>query len=126
MIKDNRCNQCILIVEDDPDVHLTLKECLEMEGYMTVSAYNGLEALRALREADESPCMILLDMMMPEMNGWEFLEKVKTDPKTESIPVVLASASRVDHDSLHSASVIQKPIRLNALLDSVEHFCGPA
>src|SRR5712691_6808566 len=81
----------ILIVEDDDAVREALATFLELQGYDVVEAAHGEEALRQLRSARPF-CMILLDLMMPVMNGWEFRTHLLSDPTLASIPVVVVTA----------------------------------
>jgi CheY-like chemotaxis protein len=81
----------VLVVDDDADIRETLAETLALEGYEAESAPNGLEALR--RADAHRPDLILLDLMMPVMNGWEFLRARRTDPRVAGVPVVVFSAS---------------------------------
>jgi CheY-like chemotaxis protein len=83
----------ILIVDDDPDIRAALSELLESEGYEVTSAANGAAALAQLRGEGAKPCAILLDLMMPYMNGWEFRAEQLRDPELRDIPIVLLTAS---------------------------------
>src|SRR4051812_37667489 len=85
-----RC-QSVLIVEDERDIRDTLEEVLKYEGFSVHSSSNGQEALTLLKTI-ERPCLILLDMMMPVMNGWEFLQMQRQDEILATIPVVVVSA----------------------------------
>ncbi|MBC7545053.1 MAG: response regulator, partial [Candidatus Sericytochromatia bacterium] len=80
----------ILIVEDDIDIRETLAEILADEGYSVASAANGLDAISYL-QTEAMPCVILLDLMMPVMSGWEFRAKQQQDPTLAGIPVVVLS-----------------------------------
>ena len=85
----------IYVVEDDVDLRESIKELLEMEGFSVLTAGNGREGLNLI-ERDGEPCLILLDMMMPVMNGWEFLEALQRDRRTPlaqtQVAVVTAAA----------------------------------
>src|SRR3989442_228935 len=81
----------ILIVEDDPDIRESLQVVLETEGYNARTAANGKEGVAAL-ESLEHPCLVLLDLMMPVMNGWEFLAVQRNDERLNKVPVVVVSA----------------------------------
>ena len=114
----------ILIVEDDLDIRDTVSQILEDEGYPVASAANGQEALDYLRGAD-LPGLILLDLMMPVMNGWQFRTEQQRDPRLSAVPVVVLSAdSNVQEKaaSLGAVGCIQKPIHLSDLLDTVDRF----
>src|SRR5512142_2938239 len=81
----------VLIVEDDVDIRETLGELLATAGYETAGAANGLDGLAAARRAP--PDLIVLDLMMPVMDGWEFRSAQRRDPALASIPVIVISAS---------------------------------
>jgi CheY-like chemotaxis protein len=104
----------ILVVDDDPEVREALCDVLEDEGYAVVRAANGAEAIRYLRKG--RPRAIVLDLTMPVMDGYEFLDRRASDPSLCDIPVVVVSATidaRVPHEDVE---VIRKPIDLDALL----------
>jgi CheY-like chemotaxis protein len=82
--------RCVLLIEDDADTRLTLAEILQEEGYSVIPAVNGEDALRAL-EAGLEPEVILLDLMMPVMDGWEFRRRQLKNPEFAQIPVVVMS-----------------------------------
>jgi CheY-like chemotaxis protein len=83
----------VLIVEDDEAIRETLRELLEFEGFEVATAANGREAVSQLQRT-ERPCLILLDLMMPVMNGWEFLRKRREDLTIATIPVVVVFGLR--------------------------------
>lgn len=80
----------VMVVDDMPVIRETVAKLLKHEGFDAVCASNGREALDALRKSP--PDLVLLDMMMPEMNGMEFLEKLRADPKFGNIPVIVMTA----------------------------------
>jgi CheY-like chemotaxis protein len=114
----------VLLVEDDIDVREAVTDTLKDAGYGVLSARHGQEALDLLRkQGAPKPCLILLDLMMPVMDGWQFRELQSKDPALADIPVVALSA----HDGLHAlgaAGHLRKPVQLRALMDVVERFCG--
>ena len=112
----------ILLVEDDADIRSTLKEVLELEGYQVVPAANGSEALSQLQEM-VPPCLILLDLMMPIMNGWEFLEAQREDAKLAAIPVVVVSAAGDKAKSAKAHGFVKKPIEVDTLLRMIRTLC---
>ena len=117
----------ILIVEDDLDVARLLGEVLESEGYDTAIAANGREALDHLQKNNHRPDLILLDMMMPVMDGWKFREEQRKLPALASIPVVTVTAdgdARGKAASIQAAGYILKPLSIDTLLDEVERVCG--
>ena len=115
----------ILIVEDDADIRESLHDVLEVEGYEVFAVANGQEALDRLKILP-TPCLVLLDLMMPVMNGWEFLEAKQGDLKIAPIPVVIVSAviDQAKAKSKAAAGFIKKPIELNTLLEVVRQYCG--
>ncbi len=120
----------ILIVEDNADIRESLVDVLRMEGYLVESAANGSEAIEKLQTVERPP-LILLDMMMPVMNGWQFLEAQKQDAQFAGIPVVLVSAVKAeqslisDQGSIQAMGHLQKPIDIDSLLKVVEVYCEP-
>ncbi len=117
------CNK-ILLVEDDVDIRTTLKEVLELEGYDVVPAGNGKEAFDALTQMKEHPCVILLDLMMPIMNGWEFLEAQQSTQNLAAIPVVVVSAAGDKARSAKAHGFIKKPIEVDGLLRMIKKYCA--
>lgn len=107
----------ILVVEDDPDVRDLMKLLLEVEGYHVACAENGLDALAQMRRA-ASPHLILLDLMMPIMDGWQFRREQKQDPVLADIPVVIISAAS-DPASVAANAFLQKPVAVHQLLETV-------
>jgi CheY-like chemotaxis protein len=111
-------SRLILVVDDDPDIRDTLSEVLSEQGFEVRTAPNGREALRALRHG-LSPALILLDVMMPVMDGWQFRAEQLRAPELASIPVVLLSAHsnvRDMADRTKASGVLKKPLRLKDLL----------
>ena len=111
----------VLIVDDDPDIRDALGECLRYEGYGVHAAADGRAALDRL-EFGLKPDVILLDLMMPVLNGFDVLEALKQRPDWQSIPVVVVSANRgYDADDLAGAvSILRKPVNVDQLLEVVE------
>jgi len=112
----------ILIVDDDPDIRELLAEALEDLGFAAVTAANGLEAAKLIRSMEIPPSVILLDLMMPVMDGYEFLKERSNDPLLAAVPVAIITAGhRVDQDRLGSGTtIIPKPIDLPLLVDVIE------
>jgi len=113
----------VLVVEDDPDIRDAIRQILELEGYKVFTTSNGKEAIDLLRKI-ESPCLILLDLMMPIMNGWEFLEVQRGNHILADIPVVIATAGTDIKNLPKTAGFMRKPVDLDALLSRVRQFCG--
>jgi len=110
----------VLVVDDDPNLLEVTSFVIESEGMAVETAKNGEEALALLR-AGRLPELVLLDLMMPVMNGWEFLGEVEKDPLLKVIPVVvLTAAERVELPGV--AEVLSKPMDLDVLLRVVERY----
>ena len=111
----------VLIVDDDPDIRDAVGECLRYEGYDVHSAADGRDALDRL-EYGLRPAVILLDLMMPVLNGFDVLEALKSRPEWKSIPVVIVSANRgYEAEDLSGAvSILRKPVNVDRLLAAVE------
>jgi CheY-like chemotaxis protein len=111
----------ILVVEDDPDLRTSLADALTDLGYDVRVAGNGAEALAAL-ERGERPDVILLDLMMPVMDGWTFRTLQRRDPGLADIPTIVVSASYpadADLGELHLAGRLDKPFGLDRLADTL-------
>ncbi|TMA85006.1 MAG: response regulator [Deltaproteobacteria bacterium] len=124
---DPRCERTVLIVEDDVDTSEAIAEVLEDRDYRPLRAPNGAAALDELRSAERAPCVILLDMMMPVMDGREFRAQQQGDPSLRTIPVVVLSAhaDAVSYASqMDAAGYLRKPIDLRTLVETVERFCA--
>lgn len=119
-------DKTVLIVEDDTDVRDEMELALDRLGYRVLTAAHGGEALAILRGEPIRPSLILLDWMMPVMDGMSFLGHTASDPRYASIPVVVVSAvarmARIP--TLCVAAVVAKPVRLRALVDIVDRICG--
>jgi CheY-like chemotaxis protein len=112
-----------LVVDDDPDIRGALCELLEDEGYRAASAANGEEALDYLNSR-ERPCVILLDLMMPVMDGWEFRRQQQRDPRLSKIPVVVITAGgRYGASSIAVERVLPKPLQLEHVLEALAQYC---
>ena len=113
----------ILIVDDDADIRESLADALEEEGYRVACASNGKEALRLLRDEKLRPDLILLDIMMPVMDGWGFRAEQQKDPELAPIPVIVFTAYGSARDvagQLQAAGFAKKPLRLQELLSTIE------
>jgi len=114
----------ILIVEDEEGIQTLLRLSLEMYDYEVVSAANGKEGLARLSEM-EKPGLILLDYMMPVMNGRDFADELVRNPEWADIPIGMMSAFAERSRSVKNVvAVIDKPIDLPFLLDLVKQHCG--
>jgi CheY-like chemotaxis protein len=113
-------NKRLLVVDDDDDIRESLSDLLQTEGYEVATARQGLDALTQLRKG-LLPSLILLDLMMPQMNGWEFLEARSADAALAGLPVVVLSA---DTKPLATDAAVcgrlAKPFKIAELLAIVE------
>jgi two-component system response regulator CpxR len=119
----------ILIAEDNDDIRETLEDTLINEGYDVAVAKNGREALDKLKDLP-APALVLLDLMMPVMSGWEFLDAQKADAVIAAHHVVVISAVKAtqsleDPTPLETAGSLSKPLALESLLAKVYAHCGP-
>jgi CheY-like chemotaxis protein len=117
-------NSCVLIVDDDLDIRLVLRMILEGVGYQVLEASEGGEALAVLRE--HRPCVILLDLMMPGVDGFQFRALQKQDPGLASIPVVVISGGGGVAEKareLDAAGHLAKPPELKELVAAVGRHC---
>ena len=118
--------QMVLVVEDDRDVREAITEILIDSDYEAVPAANGAEGLERLRTAQVRPCVILLDIMMPKMDGWQFRSEQQRDASMRDIPVVVLSAGADASEvaaKMEAAGYLRKPVALERLLDTVQRFC---
>lgn len=115
--------QTVLVVDDDPTISETVAEALRDDGYEVDVAENGAVALQKVRH--KRPSVVVLDLMMPVMDGWTFLERCREDPEcSESRVIVLSAAHRSSTASLNAAAYMTKPFELGALLETVERLAA--
>ena len=107
----------VMVVEDDLDLREMIEMLLTVEGLHPVPATNGREALRALHGDEPRPDVILLDLMMPEMNGWQFREAQLAEPELAGIPVIVMSA--VTERAIDGVPFIKKPFDSDQLLAAI-------
>jgi CheY-like chemotaxis protein len=116
----------ILIVEDSPDLQILLAKLFEGQGYKLSQAYDGRQALTLLNGMKDLPSVILLDIMMPVMDGIEFRQKQRMDPRLAGIPVVVMTADSDPQgkaSNLGVAHFFKKPIKdINELIEIIETF----
>jgi len=115
----------VLIVEDDADLRDMMAQLLSLEGFQTATVANGREALEYLRHG-AIPDLILLDLMMPVMDGWEFRAVQMRDPMLAAIPVMVITAdasARSRANSLGVQGYMTKPIQFPQLLAFVDRYC---
>jgi DNA-binding response OmpR family regulator len=129
-MSENGCNR-VLVVEDDDDLRGSLTHSLQCEGYDVDEARNGREALECLHNGGRRPGCILLDLMMPIMNGWQFRDAQQNDPDPgiAQIPVIVLSAvgSHVQKvQPLDAVAFMRKPFDLDILLQTIQQHCCTA
>lgn len=112
----------VLLVEDDADVRSTLAGFLQQEGYQVITAENGREGLAKLENA--KPGLVLLDLMMPVMNGWEFLDEKNHLSQFSRVPVLVISAVPGNPHIPGALGFLKKPVDLDRLMDFVELYCA--
>ena len=113
----------VLIVEDDDDLREMMAHMLTIEGYDAATVANGREALDYLHSA-ETPHVILLDLMMPVMDGWEFRRQQKADPAIAPVPVIVLSAlDQGRAATVDAAAFLKKPLDFDRLLALVREHC---
>jgi DNA-binding response OmpR family regulator len=121
--------QTILIVDDEEDILLLCRVNLEFEGYRVIAASNGADAIRLA--AENRPDLVLLDVMMPTLDGWHVLEALKADPATARIPVVMLTARVQGEDQMRgwstgAAEYIMKPFNPVGLLETIRGVLDPS
>ncbi len=127
-LRDSELRGEVLVVDDEPDVARIISFNLELEGLSVRVAHNGREALEEVSR--RRPDCILLDIMMPEVDGWEVLRKLKSDPSTSGIPVIVVTARGSDVDRLKGYSggaveYVTKPFDLEDLKEQVKRALRP-
>lgn len=115
----------IFIIEDDHDIRVTLRMALELEGYNVSSAADGKQALEILLSGKYTPSLIILDLMMPLVNGWQVLERMKAHPQLKKIPVLVTSAAGNKSRVNDVMGFIPKPINLDQTLDLIAIHQAP-
>jgi len=124
--KTNATTKTILVVDDDSLIRDAVKELLEDNGYEVVLAGDGMEALERLAAMAAPPSLILLDLRMPRMDGWQFLTRRNGTASGARVPVVLLSGMTFIRDAPGVVDFLAKPLRPDKLLDCVRRFCGEA
>lgn len=112
----------VLIVEDEEDLREMMSEALQMKGYSVVTAQEGGDALQKLDDIGR-PCVILLDLLMPGMNGWDFFEQVRLRPELAAVPVIVHS-SAADRAPAGVTRVLRKPLLFDQLVSVVREYCS--
>jgi len=111
----------ILVVDDDPDIRDSLREVLEDEGYSVACVGNGQEALDWLHR-EPRPRVILLDLMMPIMDGWQFRREQKRDPAIADIPLIVITATGKRPVLIDAEELVMKPLDLRRLFEAIGRY----
>jgi CheY-like chemotaxis protein len=117
----------ILIVEDSEDFQFLVRHLLESEGYHVESAFNGLEALNKLGALFALPHLIILDIMMPVMDGFEFKERIEKDPRLKDIPIVVVTAhgdQLTTMAKIGARDIIHKTADMSSFLEIIKKNCS--
>ena len=114
----------VLIVEDEEDLREMMREALQMKGYSVVTAEEGEDALRKLDDIGR-PCLILMDLLMPGMNGWDLFEKLRQRPELATVPVIVHSSAS-DRAPSGVTRVLQKNLAFDRLISVVREYCANA
>jgi two-component system chemotaxis response regulator CheY len=117
----------VLVIDDDADVRESIGAVLSAAGHSFATAIDGEDALSRLRGAGPHPCVILLDLMMPRMSGFELRSAMRSDPVLSSIPVVVVTGAGNLADSRANeldAEILRKPVELRDLLQAVDRHCS--
>jgi CheY-like chemotaxis protein len=125
----SRLGGYILVIEDDPGVRDGITNVIENEGYPVISCEDAKEALDRLTSTSDLPRMIVLDFMMPRMDGWTFLHERDKDDRLRGIPVLGMSASQLlverPEPPAGVEEFLRKPFKVEAMLRSIERHWGP-
>jgi CheY-like chemotaxis protein len=117
----------ILLVDDNRELCETLAEFLSLQGHAVQRAANGSEALQLVADTQTRPALILLDLMMPVLDGWGFLAERAKEPLLAEVPVVIMSGSRDVAQKARefgAVAVMRKPVEPQTLLRIIDHFSG--
>lgn len=113
----------VLVIDDDEGIRTALAEVLEMSGYLVATAADGLEGVELL-EVGLEPKAIVLDLVMPRMDGWSFLKRLRADPRFQELPVVVTSSVVDGHLPDGADACLQKPFALEDLDHEMTRFCS--
>jgi CheY-like chemotaxis protein len=114
----------VLLVEDHPDVRDMMSLALQFAGHRVITAANGQDALELLRH--ERPCVILLDLMMPVMDGWQFTAALDQDCAARQVPLIVISALTDVATRIPAAAHLAKPVDIDKMLELVDQYCRVA
>lgn len=115
----------ILVVDDEPEIHTVLGKLLSKEGFTVENAYNAMDAYESV--AKKRPDLIILDIMMPKISGIEVCNKLKSDPATKDILILIVSAKDAQPDRIEGLDAgaddyVSKPFHLKSLVRKIEHM----
>jgi CheY-like chemotaxis protein len=122
MEKSNAMTHTVLVVEDERDLREMMRDALELNGYNVVTAEHGVDALAKLAGI-ESLCLVILDLLMPVMDGWDFVVKLRQQAGFALVPVVVHT-SAAGQAPAGVTRVLQKPMLFDRLLSVVREFCA--
>ena len=111
----------ILIVEDEEESRDTLRELLEFEGYKVETAVNGQEALATLDASGDRICIVLLDLFMPVMDGWQVIEQLRAQGRLGTPQIVIITSA--PYRAPAGLPVFQKPLDLDKVMNTVQRLC---
>ena len=115
-------NHTVLVVEDEADLREMMRDALELNGYAVITAEEGHDALTQLSRIDH-PCLILIDLLMPGMNGWDLCQEIRRRPELAQVPVVVYSSVSTRAPG-GATRVLQKPLSFGELLSTVREYCA--
>lgn len=113
----------VLLVEDDHEIRVSVRNLLEDEGFRVLTAANGLSAMDLLERTATRPCLILLDLMLPVLDGWHLAERLRRHPRLGDIPIAVLSAYDEPPPPRDIVGFLRKPVRADVLLQLVENHC---
>jgi len=111
----------VLVVEDEKESRDTLRELLELEGYQVRTAINGQEALDILTARGDEICIVLLDLFMPVVDGWQVIDRLRADGRLAATKIVIITSAAYKAPS--GMPVFEKPLDLNKVMSEVQRLC---
>ncbi len=114
-------NHTILLIEDEDELRDSMREALELNGYVVIAVRDGQEALDEL-DRIEQLCLVLLDLIMPRVNGWDFFAKMREHTVLAAVPVIVHS-STPRQAPIGVTRVLAKPLRFDQLIATVREYC---
>jgi CheY-like chemotaxis protein len=116
----------VMFVDDDHDLRVLVRALLESYGYEVLTATNGRDAIELLMRQENAPDLVLVDLDMPIMDGWDFLRRLRSDTIFASVPVIVQTAADDPPPAgvAPSVTIVRKPVDIAALLEIVRRHCG--